>query len=137
MTRTISAVGQPATTHASSLLYPDRRGRLLASSVLTRGALRCVAAAAGMMTVLGVSPAFAQCFSGTTGNLLTIACQAIVPGGTSTTAVGSNANAFGQAATAYGNSSTANGIVATATGAGSTANGDLPTATGTNSLANG
>jgi hypothetical protein len=52
MTRTISAVGQPATAHASSLFYPDRRGRLLASSVLTGGALRCVAAAATAMAAL-------------------------------------------------------------------------------------
>jgi hypothetical protein len=65
MTRAIST----AATDSASLRGPapshplNRRARLLASSMLCGGTLRGLAAAAGMMTALGVSPAFAQCYS--------------------------------------------------------------------------
>ena len=89
-----AATADPVTTLGSNHSDPrDRRAHLLASSSLCGGALRSLAGAAGMLAAFGLSPAFAQCFSGTTGNLLTIACQAIVPTGTSSTAIGFNANA--------------------------------------------
>src|SRR5947207_5480240 len=88
------------------------RARLLAGTVLTGGTLRSLAAAAGMMTVLGVSPALAQCFSGAGGVLNTAACDAAATG-TASTAVGSGANATGDSATAYGANATATGDFAT------------------------
>jgi hypothetical protein len=130
MTRTIStaATTDLASAHGCGLFCPtDRRARLLASSVLNGGTLRCLAAAAGMMTALGVSPAFAACYSTATG--LAGDCTAIVPTGVAT-AIGFNANATGGQATAYGKGSTANGDAATATGVDSTATGGAATATG-------
>jgi len=119
MRRSILATAQPATAPGYDAL--DRRDRmalLLASSVLTGGALRSIAAVAGMMTVLGVSPAFAQCFSGTFGNITGAGCDVTAATGVASTAVGLNSNATGNDATAYGTSATANGFNATATGAG-------------------
>src|ERR1700737_834013 len=119
-------------TVRSARRVTDRRVRLLACSMLTGGTLRSLAAAAGMMTALGVSPAFAQCFSGGGSQLTTAAgaCQAAAATGTGSTAVGIQSNATGQDATAYGNAATAIGFGATATGQGSAANGSATTATG-------
>src|SRR3954467_13193014 len=86
----------------------NRQKALLASTLLSGGTLRSLAAAAGMMTALGVSPAFAQCFSGTAGTLTTAACDVTAATGASSTAVGSGANATGIDATAYGNNAVAN-----------------------------
>src|SRR5260370_40507666 len=88
-----------ASAHVSNQVYPSgRRAHLLASSVLTGGTLRSLAVAAGMMTALGVSPAFAQCFSGGGSTLTTAAspCQATAATGTGSTAGRLNANANGQ-----------------------------------------
>ena len=76
------------------------RNYWLASSVLNGGTLRSLAVAAGMMTVCGISPAFAQCYSTAAG--LAGDCTAIVPTGASATAIGFNASANGFAATASG-----------------------------------
>src|SRR5437016_14205720 len=84
------------------LLHQIRRSRLLASTVLNGGTLRSIAAAAGMMTAFGASPALAQCFSGTGGNIAGAGCTVTVATGNASTAVGFNANATGTDATAYG-----------------------------------
>ena len=44
----------------SAIFQSRPHAHLLASSILSGGALRSLAAIAGMMTVLGISPAFAQ-----------------------------------------------------------------------------
>src|SRR5690349_11629067 len=72
---------------------------LLASTMLNGGTLRSLAVAAGMMTAFGVSPALAQCFSGTGGVLDTAACEHTAATGVNSTAVGSAANATGIGAT--------------------------------------
>ena len=122
---------------ATVVCYPcDRRGRLLASSMLCGGTLRGLAAAAGMMTALGISPAFASCYS--TATALGGDCTAVVPvGGSANTAYGNNANAAGSFATATGANSLALGESVTATGANSVANGINATATGGNASATG
>ena len=113
MLRTISAATTTGvgTAHLSNLLYPSKpRAHLLASSMLSGGTLRSVAAAAGMMTALGVSPAFAQCFSTATG--LAGNCAAALITGLNATAIGFNSTATGIVATrrpCYGNGATANG----------------------------
>jgi hypothetical protein len=138
MTRTISmaATTDLVPAHDCGLSYPDRRrGRLLASSVLNGGTLRCLAAAAGMMTALGVSPAFAQCYSTATG--LAGDCTAVVPTGGDATAFGASSNATGTFATAIGANAHANGTTATATGESSFANGSAATATGDAATADG
>src|SRR3954468_8100609 len=89
--------------------WPQPRALLLASSMLTGGTLRSLAAAAGMMTALGVSPALAQCFSGAGAVLDTAACEHAAATGGQSTAVGLGANATGVGATAYGNTAVANG----------------------------
>src|SRR5882724_8136469 len=105
MTRTHSTVegARPAAAAARASAFagaPFRpRARLLAGTVLTGGTLRSLAAAAGMMTVLGVSPALAQCFSGADGVLDTAACEHAAAIGTNSTAVGLNATATGAANT--------------------------------------
>lgn len=110
MTRTISKAGRASAVQLSSSLDPrHRRTRLLASSMLCGGTLRGLAVAAGMMTALGVSPAFAQCFSGTTGNLLAAGCNVAAAIGASSTAVGQGAEANGAFATVYGNTAVATG----------------------------
>src|ERR1700693_1313710 len=135
MLRTISAATTTGvgTAHLSNLLYRSSpRAHLLASSMLSGGTLRSLAAAAGMMTALGVSPAFAQCSSTATG--LAGNCAAALITGLDATAIGFNSTATGivatAAATAYGNGATANGDHATATGASSNAIGFQATATG-------
>ena len=113
----------------------NRRARLLASRMLCRGTLRSLVAAAGMVTVLGVSPAFAQCYSAGAG--LSGSCNAVVPTGINATAVSFGANANGANATAIGSGSTANGINATATGVTSDAEGVNATAIGMGAFATG
>src|SRR6266704_335236 len=144
MTRTISNTARVSAVQISGSFDPrHRRARLLATSILTGGALRSLAAAAGMMTALGVSPAFAQCFSGVAGTLATFNCNATATGmfsianGTNATATGGFSNAIGTNATATGQSSNAIGTNATATGQSSFANGNFATATGYTSFANG
>src|SRR5450756_1287353 len=108
---------------------PESRARLLASSMLRGGALRSLAAAAGLMTALGVSPAFAQCYS--TGTSLAGDCVVgVAPGGLNATVMGFFAAGTGQNSTAYGAASRANGTNATATGVGAHATGASATATG-------
>src|SRR6266516_7611189 len=105
MTRTHSTVARvrPAAARASAFAgAPFRpRARLLAGTVLTGGTMRSLAAAAGMMTVLGVSPALAQCFSGAGAVLDTAACEHAAATDANSTAVGLGANATGANATAY------------------------------------
>src|SRR5262249_27636665 len=110
----------------------SHRTRLMGASSIAGGALRGLVVAAGMVTVLGASPALAQCFSGGGSGLTTggAGCDAVVPAGANATAVGQGANATGTNATAYGNAALANGQFATATGQSSTANGVHATATG-------
>lgn len=136
MPRNISTAAViPARGLDEAVFRPKDRASLIASSVLRGGTLRSLAAAAGMMTVLGVSPAFAQCYSAGAG--LAGSCDAIVPTGANATAIGSGANATGINATAYGAGSTANGGAASATGWNSFANGTNATATGASSNATG
>jgi hypothetical protein len=85
----------------------SRRARLLGASALAGGALRSLAIAAGMVTVFGAAPAFAQCRSTDTG--FTGTCAATAAIGANSTAVGSGANAAAADATAYGNNAVANG----------------------------
>ena len=87
----------------------SRRARLMGASALAGGTLLGLAIAAGVATVFGASPAAAQCFSGTGGNLLMAACDVTAASGLASTAVGSNANATGTTATAYGNTAIAIG----------------------------
>ncbi|MBR0961729.1 YadA-like family protein [Bradyrhizobium japonicum] len=108
---------------------------LLLSCLLGGGPRRSLAAAAGMMTVAGISPAFAQCYSAGAG--LAGSCNAIVPTGPQATAVGPNANATGGRATAFGSNAMADGDNATATGTFAIANGDAATAMGDSSAADG
>ena len=115
----------------------DRRARLVASSILCGGTLRGLAVAAGMMTVAGISPAFAQCFSGIGGNIAGAGCTVTAATGAFSTAVGSDANATGVAATAFGNGAIANGQQAIAIGASAVATGSFASALGTASFANG
>jgi hypothetical protein len=121
----------------SSIARSAVRAQSLASCILDGGTVRSLAAAAGMMTALGVSPAFAQCFSGTAGTLASASCDVTAATGPNSTAIGLGANATGFSATAYGNSSTANGNGATATGQLSVANGLAATAMGSDSRADG
>src|SRR5262245_16656517 len=86
----------------------SRRARLMGASALAGGALHGLAIAAGIVTVFGASPAFAQCYSTMTG--LAGDCTAVVPTGANATAIGKNANATGTTATAYGTGATANGL---------------------------
>jgi trimeric autotransporter adhesin len=100
----------------------SRRAHLMGASALGGGA-RGLVIAAGMMTVLGAAPAFAQCSSDAAGTLSGGgACAADIAAGANSTAIGLTANATGANATAYGNGAVANGDNATATGAGSLAN---------------
>ena len=115
----------------------------MGESALTGGALRGLAIAAGMVTVFGGAPAFAQCLSTAAG--FNGGCAAATATGVGSTAVGSGATAIGPPppggsgffATAYGNNAVANGDFATAAGAGSIANGNQATAVGQGSVANG
>src|SRR5437588_9079455 len=75
------------------------RAGLLASSALAGGTLRGLALATGVVAAVGVSPALAQCFSGTGGVLNTAACEHAAATGANSTAVGLNANATGTSAT--------------------------------------
>ena len=93
----------------------SRRARLLGASALAGDALRRLAIAAGVVTALGASPAFAQNAILDPG-LAAGVCLPAAATGTNSTAVGFNANATGTNATAYGNSAVANGNFATATG---------------------
>ncbi|MVT53801.1 hypothetical protein GPL17_25340 [Bradyrhizobium yuanmingense] len=108
---------------------------LLLSSLLGGGPRRSLAAAAGIMTVAGFSPAFAFCYSNGAG--LTGQCNAVGAATGLATAVGQAALADGTAATAYGTGAYANGENATATGFASEARGASATATGSRSYANG
>src|SRR4051794_26000553 len=115
--------------------WPQPRALLLASSMLTGGALRSLAAAAGTMTVLGVSPALAHVFPGPVPKSAP-ACDVTAATGSNSTAVGLAANATGISATAYGNGAVANGNSATATGRTSIANGPTRPPRGGGSRAN-
>src|SRR5262249_56016523 len=96
--------------HDSGLAAPPfidvsvgRRARLRGASALAGGALRGLAAAAGMAATLGAAPAFAGCNSGNVANtslLPTPACTATATDAQST-AVGPGTNATGLSATAY------------------------------------
>src|SRR5256884_7909644 len=109
--------------------------RLMGASAIAGGPLRGLAAAAGMVTVFGGTPALAQCASTNTG--FTGTCAAAAATGGDSTAVGQAANATGTFATAYGNAAVAFGIGATATGGFSVAIGNSATATGVFTIANG
>src|SRR6266481_4842585 len=86
--------------HLSNHVYPsDRRALLLASSVLTGGTLRSLAAAAGMITVAGISPAVAECYSTATGFAGTN-CAAIAPTGVQSLIIGNQATGTGFGPTA-------------------------------------
>src|SRR5262249_45258852 len=90
----------------SSIPLSPRRPRLMGASAIAGGALRSLAIAAGVVTVFGAAPAFAQvgCQSAATDlSAGAGGCLATAATGGSSTAVGSAANATGLAATAYGN----------------------------------
>jgi hypothetical protein len=99
------------------------------------GTLLGAAAAAGMLTMLGVSPALAQCASGS-AVIASLLCDASASNN-GATAVGAFTVATGAAASAYGFGANANGTSATAVGQGSVANGATATAFGQSSNANG
>src|SRR5437660_855838 len=90
--RSVSKQALPLPDHATSRQRP--RAHLLASSILTGGTLRSLAVAAGMMTVLGVSPALAQCFSGAGTDLGAAGCQSVAATGLSATAIGQGSTAI-------------------------------------------
>jgi hypothetical protein len=75
-----------AAPHESICIPLSRRARLMGASALAGGALRGLAVAAGMVTVFGGAPAFAQC-SSNAGGTLSGSCAAAAATGASSTAV--------------------------------------------------
>src|SRR5205814_2213356 len=75
---------------------PSGRASLLASSILTGGSIRGLAIAAGVATVFGALPPFAQgCQSSATDLSAGTSCAATASTGAASTAVGFAANATG------------------------------------------
>src|SRR5262245_59530942 len=146
-----------AITDEATGIAGKRRPRLIGAS----RTLRCLALAAGMVTIFG-TPAAASCrtasitftiagggiggggdinvnlpFAGLLTDIVNpTACNASASG-TSALSIGSQTSAFGDFATAMGANASASGGNATAIGQGSNATGAAATATGSNSAANG
>ncbi len=98
----VSGAQRPSVCCGERLSFSSRQLQdvhLLASSALSGAKWRGLAFAAGVATMFGASPVFAQCYSTTTG--LAGNCSAIVPTGSDATAIGQGANAAGGTASAF------------------------------------